>query len=212
MVQHSIGFQFVAKVAMPNIANILTLSRIASIPLIAALLFFEQPVFRWTALVLYAVACITDFFDGYIARRMDQVSALGRFLDPIADKLVVGAILMAMTATQQIDGWSVLPALIIMCREIMVSGLREYLATLKIGVPVTLLAKWKTTAQMVALGFLIVGDAGPDWLPVTLTGPDWLPVTMIGDVLLWIAAVLTVMTGYDYLRVGIKHMADGQQI
>ncbi len=202
MVQHSIGFQFVAKVAMPNIANILTLSRIASIPLIAALLFFEQPVFRWTALVLYAVACITDFFDGYIARRMDQVSALGRFLDPIADKLVVGAILMAMTATQQIDGWSVLPALIIMCREIMVSGLREYLATLKIGVPVTLLAKWKTTAQMVALGFLIVGDAGPDWLPVT----------MIGDVLLWIAAVLTVMTGYDYLRVGIKHMADGQQI
>ena len=197
---------------MPNIANILTLSRIASIPLIAALLFFEQPVFRWTALVLYAVACITDFFDGYIARRMDQVSALGRFLDPIADKLVVGAILMAMTATQQIDGWSVLPALIIMCREIMVSGLREYLATLKIGVPVTLLAKWKTTAQMVALGFLIVGDAGPDWLPVTLTGPDWLPVTMIGDVLLWIAAVLTVMTGYDYLRVGIKHMADGQQI
>ena len=212
MVQHSIGFQFVAKVAMPNIANILTLSRIASIPLIAALLFFEQPVFRWTALVLYAVACITDFFDGYIARRMDQVSALGRFLDPIADKLVVGAILMAMTATQQIDGWSVLPALIIMCREIMVSGLRDYLATLKIGVPVTLLAKWKTTAQMVALGFLIVGDAGPDWLPVTLTGPDWLPVTMIGDVLLWIAAVLTVMTGYDYLRVGIKHMADGQQI
>ena len=187
---------------MPNIANILTLSRIASIPLIAALLFFEQPVFRWTALVLYAVACITDFFDGYIARRMDQVSALGRFLDPIADKLVVGAILMAMTATQQIGGWSVLPALIIMCREIMVSGLREYLATLKIGVPVTLLAKWKTTAQMVALGFLIVGDAGPDWLPVTL----------IGDVLLWIAAVLTVMTGYDYLRVGIKHMADGQQI
>jgi len=187
---------------MPNIANILTLSRIASIPLIAALLFFEQPVFRWTALVLYAVACITDFFDGYIARRMDQVSALGRFLDPIADKLVVGAILMAMTATQQINGWSVLPALIIMCREIMVSGLREYLATLKIGVPVSLLAKWKTTLQMVALGFLIVGDAGPDWLPVT----------MIGDVLLWVAAVLTVMTGYDYLRVGLKHMADGQSI
>jgi cardiolipin synthase len=187
---------------MPNIANILTLSRIAAIPLIAALLFFEQPVFRWAALVLFAVACITDFLDGYIARRMDQVSALGRFLDPIADKLVVGAILMAMTATQQISGWSVLPALIIMCREIMVSGLREYLATLKIGVPVSLLAKWKTTLQMVALGFLIVGNAGPDWLPVT----------MIGDILLWVAAVLTVMTGYDYLRVGLKHMADGQSI
>jgi len=186
--------------AMPNIANILTLSRIAAIPLITALLFFEQPVFRWTALALYAIACITDFFDGYIARRMEQVSALGRFLDPIADKLVVGAILMAMTATHQISGWSVLPALIIMCREIMVSGLREYLATLKIGVPVSLLAKWKTTAQMVALGFLIVGTAGPDWLHVTF----------IGDTLLWVAAILTVITGYDYLRVGIKHMADGQ--
>ncbi len=185
---------------MPNIANILTLSRIAAIPLITALLFFEQPVFRWTALALYVIACVTDFFDGYIARRMDQVSALGRFLDPIADKLVVGAILMAMTATQQISGWSVFPALIIMCREIMVSGLREYLATLKIGVPVSLLAKWKTTAQMVALGFLIVGTAGPDWLHVT----------MIGDILLWVAAILTVVTGYDYLRVGIKHMADGQ--
>lgn len=184
---------------MPNIANILTLSRIAAIPLIAALLFFEQPVFRWLALALYVIACVTDFFDGYIARRMDQVSALGRFLDPIADKLVVGAILMAMTATQQISGWSVLPALIIMCREIMVSGLREYLATLKIGIPVTVLAKWKTTAQMVALGFLIVGNSGPDWLPVTL----------IGDILLWLAAMLTVVTGYDYLRVGLRHMADG---
>jgi cardiolipin synthase len=181
---------------MPNIANILTLSRIAAIPLIAALLFLEQPIFRWSALILFAVACITDFFDGYIARRMDQVSALGRFLDPIADKLVVGAILMAMVATQQINGWSVLPALIIMCREIMVSGLREYLAELKVGLPVSMLAKWKTTMQMVALGFLIVGNAGPDWLPVT----------EIGDGLLWLAAVLTVVTGYDYLRLGLKHM------
>lgn len=182
---------------MPNIANILTLSRIAAIPLIATLLFLDPPVFRWVALVLFAVACITDFFDGYIARRMDQVSALGRFLDPIADKLVVGAILMALVATQKIAGWSVLPALIIMCREIMVSGLREYLAELKVGVPVSMLAKWKTTAQMIALGFLIVGNAGPDWLPVT----------EIGDGLLWLAAVLTVVTGYDYLRLGLKHMA-----
>lgn len=182
---------------MPNIANILTLSRIAAIPLIAALLFLDPPIFRWVALILFAVACITDFFDGYIARRMDQVSALGRFLDPIADKLVVGAILMALVATQKIAGWSVLPALIIMCREIMVSGLREYLAELKVGVPVSMLAKWKTTAQMIALGFLIVGNAGPDWLPVT----------EIGDGLLWLAAVLTVVTGYDYLRLGLKHMA-----
>lgn len=182
---------------MPNLANILTLSRIAAIPLIAGLLFLESPIFRWSALILFVIACVTDFFDGYIARRMAQVSKLGRFLDPIADKLVVGAILMALVATQQISGWSVLPALIIMCREIMVSGLREYLAELKVGVPVTMLAKWKTTMQMVALGFLIVGNAGPAWLPVT----------EIGDGLLWLAAILTVITGYDYLRVGLKHMA-----
>lgn len=181
---------------MPNIANILTMSRIASIPLIAGMLFFEDDIIRWITLALYVVACITDFFDGYIARRMHQVSALGRFLDPIADKLVVAAILMAMTATRQISGWVVLPAMIILCREIMVSGLREYLAELKVGVPVSMLAKWKTTVQMVALGVLIVGGSGPDWFPTQ----------MIGEGLLWIAAGLTLVTGYDYLRIGLRHM------
>ena len=183
---------------MTNIANILTMSRIAAIPLIAALLFFDQPAARWIAFALFAIACITDFFDGYIARRMAQVSALGRFLDPIADKLVVAAILMVMTAHGQISGWVVLPALIILCREIMVSGLREYLAELKVGVPVSILAKWKTTMQMVAMGFLIVGDAGPAAFPTQL----------IGEFLLWLAAVLTLLTGYDYLRVGLKHMTE----
>ncbi len=181
---------------MPNIANILTMSRIASIPLIAGLLFFESDIVRWLTLGLYIIACVTDFFDGYIARRMAQVSALGRFLDPIADKLVVAAILMVMTATRQIAGWVVLPALIILCREIMVSGLREYLAELKVGVPVSILAKWKTTVQMVALGVLIVGGSGPDWFPMQ----------MLGEALLWIAAGLTLVTGYDYLRIGLRHM------
>jgi len=183
---------------MTNIANILTMSRIAAIPLIAALLFFNEPLLRWLTFALFAVACVTDFFDGYIARRMAQVSALGRFLDPIADKLVVAAILMVMTAHGQISGWVVLPALIILCREIMVSGLREYLAELKVGVPVSMLAKWKTFMQMVALGFLIVGDAGPAAIPVQL----------IGEGLLWLAAGLTLVTGYDYLTVGLKHMAE----
>jgi cardiolipin synthase (CMP-forming) len=183
---------------MTNIANILTLSRIAAIPLIAALLFFDQPLLRWIAFALFALACITDFFDGYIARRMAQVSALGRFLDPIADKLVVAAILMVMTAHGQIRGWVVLPALIILCREILVSGLREYLAELKVRLPVSILAKWKTTMQMVAMGFLILGDAVP---------PTW-PVQMVGEGLLWIAAALTLLTGYDYLRVGLKHMTE----
>ncbi|HVO01813.1 MAG TPA: CDP-diacylglycerol--glycerol-3-phosphate 3-phosphatidyltransferase [Candidatus Cybelea sp.] len=182
---------------MTNIANILTMSRIAAIPLIAGLLFFNEPVLRWLTFALFAIACITDFFDGYIARRMAQVSALGRFLDPIADKLVVAAILMVMTAHGQIAGWVVLPALIILCREILVSGLREYLAELKVGLPVSILAKYKTALQMVALAFLIVGDAGPAWLPVQ----------MIGEALLWVAAGLTLITGYDYLRVGLKHMA-----
>jgi cardiolipin synthase len=182
---------------MTNIANILTLSRIAAIPLIAALLFFDQPWVRWVSFALFAVACITDFFDGYIARRMDQVSALGRFLDPIADKLVVAAILMVMTAHGQIAGWVVLPALIILCREILVSGLREYLAELKVRLPVSMLAKWKTTGQMIAMGFLILGDVVPG-----------LPLQVIGEALMWIAAALTLITGYDYFRVGIRHMAE----
>ena len=181
---------------MTNIANVLTLSRIAAIPLIAALLFFNEPLLRWIAFILFAVACITDFFDGYIARRMDQVSALGRFLDPIADKLVVAAILMVMTAHGQISGWVVLPALIILCREILVSGLREYLAELKVRLPVSILAKWKTMMQMVAMGFLIVGDVA-----------GW-PIQVIGEGLLWLAAALTLLTGYDYLRVGLKHMTE----
>ncbi len=181
---------------MTNIANILTMSRIAAIPLIAALLFFDQPALRWIAFALFAIACITDFFDGYIARRMAQVSALGRFLDPIADKLVVAAILMVMTAHGEVRGWVVLPALIILCREILVSGLREYLAELKVRLPVSMLAKWKTTMQMVAMGFLIVGDV-----------VAW-PVQSFGEALLWIAAGLTLLTGYDYLRVGLKHMTE----
>jgi len=183
---------------MTNIANILTMSRIAAIPLIAALLFFDQPLPRWIAFALFAIACITDFSDGYIARRMAQVSALGRFLDPIADKLVVAAILMVMTAHGQIRGWVVLPALIILCREILVSGLREYLAELKVRLPVSILAKWKTTMQMVAMGFLIVGDAVPQ---------TW-RVQTVGEGLLWLAAALTLLTGYDYLRVGLKHMTE----
>ena len=181
---------------MTNIANILTMSRIAAIPLIAALLFFNAPALRWIAFALFAVACITDFFDGYIARRMDKVSALGRFLDPIADKLVVAAILMVMTAHGQISGWVVLPALIILCREILVSGLREYLAELKVRMPVSMLAKWKTTMQMIAMGFLIVGDVVSA------------PIQTVGEGLLWLAAALTLLTGYDYLRVGLKHMSE----
>jgi len=182
-----------------SLPNLLTLSRILVVPLVVGLLYLPGDFWRWVACALYTLACVTDYFDGQIARSMQQTSALGRFLDPIADKLLVASVIVIMVATEQIAGFTVLAGLVILCREILVSGLREYLAELKVGVPVTTIAKWKTTVQMVALGVLIVGDAGPDWLPVR----------SIGEGLLWIAAALTLVTGYDYLRTGLRHMQAG---
>ncbi len=186
---------------MLNFANILTMSRIAAIPAIVGFMFLNAPFWHWVALILFVLACVTDWFDGYVARRLDQVSRLGRFLDPIADKLVVAAVLMVLVSTRHIDGWAILAALIILCREILVSGLREFLAELRVGVPVSILAKWKTALQMVALGFLIVAKATYD-LPID--------AMLIGEVLLWIAAGLTLVTGYDYMMIGLKHMAAEQ--
>ncbi|NIZ00335.1 CDP-diacylglycerol--glycerol-3-phosphate 3-phosphatidyltransferase [Thalassospira lucentensis] len=179
-----------------QIPNILTLSRIFVIPALVASFYIDGPVGNWLGFALFAFAGVTDFFDGYLARSMNVVSPLGRFLDPIADKLLVAAALMMMVSFERIAGLSVLPAVIIMCREIMVSGLREHLAELKVPLPVTVLAKWKTTAQILAIGFLLVGDASPDLIPSVL----------IGDILLWIAGIVTVQTGYIYLRTGLKHL------
>jgi len=181
---------------MTSLPNMLTLSRIGIIPLLILLFYLDRPLASWGALALFAIAGITDYFDGYFARHRKQVSAFGRFLDPIADKLLVAAVLLMLVATQRVEGLVVLPALVILCREILVSGLREYLAGIKVSVPVSRLAKWKTGIQMLALGFLIVGA----------DGPDVLPTPMIGEWGLWIAAVLTLVTGYDYLRHGLKHM------
>ncbi len=183
---------------MLNLANILTMSRIAAIPLIVGLLLMNGPFWHWVALALFVLACVTDWFDGYVARRLHQISPLGRFLDPIADKLVVAAVLLILVATEHIDGWAILAALIILCREILVSGLREFLAELRVGVPVSLLAKWKTTVQMVALGFLIVAKSDSE-VPIN--------AMLVGEILLWIAAGLTLVTGYDYLMIGLRHMA-----
>ncbi|GAB4394761.1 MAG: CDP-diacylglycerol--glycerol-3-phosphate 3-phosphatidyltransferase [Kiloniellaceae bacterium] len=185
---------------LTSLPNILTLSRIAAIPLLLALIYVDTPVYRWVAFAGYVLACVTDYFDGYLARHMNQISPLGRFLDPIADKLLVASLIVMLVATQQIAGLVVIPAIIILAREILVSGLREYLAEIKVSVPVTKMAKWKTGIQMLALGFLIVGDAGPGALPVQL----------IGEVGIWIAGVLTAVTGYDYLSRGVKHMV-GQE-
>ena len=186
---------------MPNnLPNILTVSRIVAIPVIVGvLLFVAAPLGNWLALGIYTYACITDFFDGYLARVWGLQSSLGRFLDPIADKLLVAAVLLMLVGIDRFGGLHMLPAAVILCREIVVSGLREFLAGIEVGVPVSRLAKWKTVIQMFTLGFLIVGPVGPELGPFSTT-----EVGLIG---LWGAAVLTLVTGADYLYVGLKHMS-----
>jgi cardiolipin synthase len=181
-----------------NLPNMLTYGRLAAVPLVVALLFWPAEFWmRWTALAIFAAAAITDFFDGYLARAWSQQSSLGRMLDPIADKLLVAAVLLALVANTTIAGWSLWATIVILCREILVSGLREYLAELKVRVPVTTVAKWKTAAQLLALGFLIVGPAGETVLPGT---------ERIGVILLWIAAMLTLYTGWDYMKASYTHV------
>jgi cardiolipin synthase (CMP-forming) len=183
-----------------SLPNLLTYGRIVAVPAIVAILFWSKEDFmRWWALGIFVVAAITDYFDGYFARAWHQYSAIGRMLDPIADKLLVAATLLMLVADETIASFSIWAAIIILCREILVSGLREFLAELRVSVPVTKIAKWKTTAQLVAIGFLIAGPAGDSILPEGLT-------IRIGLGLLWVAAALTLYTGWDYFRSGIKHL------
>ena len=184
----------------PTLPNALTLGRVAAVPVITALFFLDTPTGRWITLAIFAVAAITDFLDGYIVRRYDQHTEFGRFLDPIADKLLIATTLMMMVAFGQIAGLAIIPAVVILCREILVSGLREYLAGIDVGLPVSWLARWKTALQMIALGFLIIGDAAHP--PV----PEELPVRLIGEAGLWLAALITLFTGFDYMRIGLRHM------
>ncbi len=182
---------------MLNLPNILTLSRIFTVPVLAALLWWPE----WAAgyLAAYVVYClmgITDYFDGYLARSQGTVSKLGIFLDPIADKIMVASVILILCANHDIEGWHVIAALIILLREITVSGLREFLAGLQVSVPVSKLAKWKTTVQLIALGGLILGGGLPAY--------PWIHDASL--VLLWVAAVLTIITGWDYLRAGLKYM------
>lgn len=186
---------------MLNIPNILTLSRIFIIPVVIALFYWDSPTTRWVMLGLFIIAGITDFFDGYIARRSNQVSPFGRFLDPIADKLLVAALLLMLVGFERMSTWAYLPAVVILTRELLVSGLREFLAQTQVSVPVSTLAKWKTTLQMFALGFLIVGTDAPPWIQAQL----------IGEIGLWLAALLTLITGYDYLKAGVVHMLDEEE-
>ncbi|MFN4165135.1 MAG: CDP-diacylglycerol--glycerol-3-phosphate 3-phosphatidyltransferase [Ferrovibrio sp.] len=180
-----------------GLPNILTVSRILAIPAICAAFFLPGAWSAWVPLALFAAAGITDWFDGYLARKLGQMSDLGRFLDPVADKLLVAAVILMLIAFERIDRITCLAAVVIMCREITVTGLREFLAELRVKVPVSRLAKWKTTVQLVALAILIVGDYGPAEIPVRL----------LGEIGLWLAAILTIYTGWDYLQTGLRHMA-----
>ena len=188
---------------LTDLPNILTLSRIAAIPVLVALVAWHTPVGDLSACIVFAVAAITDYFDGKLARDRAQISDLGRMLDPIADKLLVGASLMMLAGLGRLNGTGLYPAIVIMLREILVSGLREYLAGIRINLPVTQLAKWKTGFQMGALGTLLAGDTG-----AAVIHMSWLPVSTIGELLLWLAALLTIMTGWDYLQAGLRHAVE----
>lgn len=183
-----------------DLPNLLTLSRIAAIPLLVAMVALRQPVGDLAACVVFSLAAITDYFDGKLARQRKQVSGFGVMLDPIADKLLVGAALMLLAGVERLSTLALYPAIVIMLREILVSGLREYLAALRIGLPVTRLAKWKTGFQMGALGTLLAGDTG-----ASVIGLAWLPVSAVGEAMLWAAAALTLVTGWDYLVAGVRH-------
>jgi cardiolipin synthase len=183
-------------------ANLLTYARIAAVPAVVGCLYWQDVPqhgewLRWMALAIFISAGITDILDGYFARKWGELSTFGRMLDPIADKLLVASCLLMLAFDGTIRGVHIWAAIVILCREILVSGLREYLAELRVSVPVTRLAKWKTTLQLVAVGFLLAGDAGDAIVPV---------VTPIGISLLWLSALLTLYTGWDYFYAGVRHL------
>jgi CDP-diacylglycerol--glycerol-3-phosphate 3-phosphatidyltransferase len=179
---------------LTTLPNLLTYGRIVLVPVIAILVVAGPPALRWLALLLYVLAAVSDFFDGYLARRWNQGTELGRMLDPIADKLLVGALIVVFAWDRTLGAWDLIPAIAILLREIFVSGLREFLGPRNIVVRVTQLAKWKTTAQMLTLVFLFLAPLIAAAAPVAL-------------VLLWIAALLTVVTGAQYFLGAWPHLA-----
>jgi CDP-diacylglycerol--glycerol-3-phosphate 3-phosphatidyltransferase len=187
---------------MLSLPNLLTLSRIFAVPILVFLLWRPTPIDYAITFILYGIVGVTDYFDGYLARAQGRISRLGQFLDPIADKIMVAAVIIMLVSTRKmsgepvIHGLHIIPALVILLREIFVSGLREFLAPLNVSMPVSRLAKWKTTFQIVSLGALILGGAVPDI--------SWVHIVGLGS--LWAAAALTMVTGYDYLRIGLRHM------
>jgi cardiolipin synthase (CMP-forming) len=182
---------------MTSLPNLLTLSRILVVPALVAGFYLHGVWAKWATCILFTAAALTDYLDGYLARSWRQQSSFGRFLDPIADKLLVMAAIVMLVSVGRAP---VLPSLVILAREILVSGLREFLAELRVSLPVSRLAKWKTAVQMGAIALLLLGEAAPVQLPAAEIG--WFG--------LWLAAALTLVTGYDYLRAGLRHMPDDQ--
>ena len=181
-----------------NIPNILTYGRIAAAPLVGATYYIPGNWGPWIAFTIFIIASITDYFDGYLARAWQQQSALGRMLDPIADKLLVSVAILVLAVDGMFDGTSFWAAVIILMREIFVSGLREFLAELRVSVPVTRLAKWKTTMQLIAVAALLIAPA--------LQGARQGFIINLGLTFFWATAVVTLYTGYDYFRAGLKHI------
>ena len=178
-----------------NLSNFLTLIRIAIIPIIVFFIYLKSPYFGWVAFILFCLASITDYFDGYLARLRNEVTNFGTFLDPIADKLLVAAVILILTSKGVISDWDTIPALIILLREITVSGLREYLAGIKVSIPVSRIAKSKTLFQLSALALLILSESSIEMSPIIY----------LGKFFLWISALLTLYTAYDYIKSSLKH-------
>ena len=178
-----------------NLSNLLTLIRVAVIPIIVMCIYLKSPFFGWTAFILFCLASITDYFDGYLARLRNEITNFGTFLDPIADKLLVAAVILILTSKGVIADWETIPALIILLREITVSGLREYLASIKISIPVSRIAKLKTMLQLSSLALLILSES------IT----NLYVIIYLGKIFLWIAGLLTLYTAYDYVKASIKH-------
>lgn len=182
---------------MRQLPNILTVGRLLLLPFLVIMMMTGTAWASWTALALYTISCITDWLDGFIARRMNLQSSFGTFLDPIADKIFILTVLLTLIANDTLRGIWITPVLLILAREFLIAGLREFLGPKNIQVPVSNLGKWKTTIQMVALGFLVVGEYGDTVLPYTVE---------IGQIGLLAAMALTIQTGWDYLKTGIKHL------
>lgn len=196
---------------MKQLPNYLTLLRILIVPILIASFYIEgKQLYHWVAAMLFLLASITDFFDGYLARHLEAQSNFGKCLDPIADKLLVTAALVMLLHFNEVGKYDVIPAVIILCREVLVSGIREFLAQTNVSLPVTVLAKWKTTVQMLAIFLLLLGVEGPSFQEAERLLEAHLTQFM-GRILLWLAALLTIITGYHYTKVGLHHLQQADQ-